>query len=273
MNMMISMNLSNCFPLKIFSKQHSQGAAASSWDRPSAHHPPASSSAAAPALPPPPADGAWNHQEMARQYQTHIQQQLIRPPDPFEGHAAYEQQHIVGFPHVMKIAPFGNIALRRFSFPHDGASELCAMLTSHDGKQTDQYIFVRLQNVNPVSVLGVDYLEVANHFGVAMHKGFFCVCRTRLMRNFCAFCEVLCVRSRGPRACKAMVMSEAKLMSKLGRSTVEDLKSRADQLDISAARDLGNCKTSSIYLILIFLISYLIFRIKHNIHICSSVSM
>ena len=182
---------------------------------------------------------------MAAQYGAHAAQQLTQQFDPLGGAAAYAHA-MGGLPHILKIAPFGNIALRRFSFPHDGASELCAMLTAQDGKHTDQYIFVRLQNVNPVSVLGVEYLDVANHFGVSMHKGFFCVCRTRLMRNFCAFCEVLCVRSRGPRACKAMVMSEAKLMSKLGRSTVEDLKSRADQLDYSAARDLGNCKTSSI---------------------------
>ena len=80
----------------------------------------------------------------------------------------------------------------------------------------DPYICVRLQNVNPASIVGDNYQEIAQSFGVAMHKGFFCVARTRQIASFGSFMEILCVRHRGPRACKAMVMSSHTLETKLG---------------------------------------------------------
>ncbi len=49
-------------------------------------------------------------------------------------------------------------------------------------------------------------------------------------------------------------MSEEKMMTKLGRSTVEDLKARADRFDMIASGDLAQTQGTYIY------------NIRHDVH-------
>jgi len=136
-------------------------------------------------------------------------------------------------PHKIKCAQFGNIALRHFH-TREGSRQLKSMLTDHQGV-VDPFIFIRLQNVNPVSVMGDEFTLFAHSIGLAIYKGFFGCIRSRLMERFRVFCQVINSRYTGPRACKAMIMPEINMVSKLGREITDALMFEAEQLDIRIA--------------------------------------
>ena len=130
----------------------------------------------------------------------------------------------------IKCAQFGNIPLRRFH-THEGARQVKSMLTDQRGV-VDPFVFIRLQNVNPVAVMGDDYIHFAHSVGLAIYKGFFGCIRTRMLEGFRYFCQVLNSRYTGPRACKAMIMPEDNMVAKLGREITDALMFEAEQLDV-----------------------------------------